>query len=253
MVDFDCIGDTEEGDDFSDYELNSIKESPENNKGIFENSNLDELAEETDLKNLQYKTKSSYELKDFVKLTTFVLDEVPTFTSKDYHFDFTLNGNLTRDLPKMSFDAKLSVSQIKNKSVICKFNIKEEKRADLNCDVDFDEYKNEYKEFSFKVTTIDHDDQSIFLTRINEVRLVHEEKKNYTAIIIIVVVIVVVAAGGISAGIYLYKKKKKIPNEENNQNNNNLNNNNDNNQNNLESNSNTNRPITYTNQGPKSS
>ena len=253
MVDFDCIGDTEEGDDFSDYDLNSIKESPENNKGIFENSNLDELAEETDLKNLQYKTKSSYELKDFVKLTTFVLDEVPTFTSKDYHFDFSLSGNLTRDLPKMSFDAKLSVSQIKNKSVICKFNVKEEKRADLNCDVDFEEYKNEHKEFSFKVTTIDHDDQSIFLTRINEVRLVHEEKKNYTAIIIIVVVIVVVAAGGISAGVYLYKKKKKIPNEENNQNNNNQNVNNGNNQNNLESNSNTNRPITYTNRGPESS
>ena len=153
----------------------------------------------------------------------------------------------------MSFDAKLSVSQIKNKSVICKFNVKEEKRADLNCDVDFEEYKNEHKEFSFKVTTIDHDDQSIFLTRINEVRLVHEEKKNYTAIIIIVVVIVVVAAGGISAGVYLYKKKKKIPNEENNQNNNNQNVNNGNNQNNLESNSNTNRPITYTNRGPESS
>ena len=259
MVDFDCIGDTEEGDDFSDYDLNSIKESPENNKGVFENSNLDELAEETDLKNLQFKLKSSYELKDFVKLTTFVLDTVPTFTSKDYHFVFTLNGNLTRNLSKMSFDAKLSVSQIKNKSVICKFNVKEEKQADLNCDVDFEEYKNEYSEFSFKVTTIDHNDESIFLTRINEVRLVHEEKKNYTAIIIIVVVIVVAAAGIIS-GVIIYKKKKKIiPNEENNQNNNNdinnQNNNNDiNNQNNNNNESNhTNQPISYSIKGAETS
>lgn len=217
MVDFDCIGDTEEGDDFSDYELNSIKESPENNKGIFENSNLDELAEETDLKNLQYKLKSSYQLKDFVKLTTFALDEVPTFTSNDYHFVFTLNGNLTRNLPKMSFDAKLSVSQIKNKSVICKFNVKEEKRGDLNCDVDFEEYKDEHTEFSFKVTTIDHDGESIFLTRINEVTLVHEEKKSYTTIIIIVIVIAVLVIAGISIGIFLYKKKKKMGNKENNQ------------------------------------
>ena len=219
MVDYDCIGDTEEEDDFSDYELNSIKESTENNEGIFENSNLDELAEETDLKNLQFKHKTSYELKDFVKLTTFILDEVPTFTSEDYHFEFTLNGKINRNLPKMSFDAKLSVSQIKNKSFICIFNVKEEKQADLNCDIDFEEYKNEFSEFSFKATTIKHDDDSFFLTRINEVRLVHEEKEKKNIIIfIIIAIIAVLVIAGIIFGICLYKKKKKLKNGENNPN-----------------------------------
>jgi hypothetical protein len=68
LVDFDCIGDTEENEDLSHYDLNSIKESEENNSQVFQGSNLDELAEKTDLQNLATKTKSTFELKNFLKL-----------------------------------------------------------------------------------------------------------------------------------------------------------------------------------------
>ena len=227
LVDFDCIGDTEENEDLSHYDLNSIKESEENNSQVFQGSNLDELAEKTDLQNLATKTKSTFELKNFLKLSTFALDEVKEIKSEDYHFDFTLTGKLDKDLAIRTMDIKLPLNKIKGKYVDCKFDIKEERKADLKCDLNLDEYKSEYTEFSFKATEIGTEDEPIFLARINDVKLVHEEKKkSYVVIIVIVVVIVVLAAAGVGVGIYLYKRKKNVDNNidsNNNQNNNNAN------------------------------
>ena len=122
-------------------------------------------------------------------------------------------------------DIKLPLNKIKGKNVDCKFYIKEERNADLKCDLNLDEYKAEYTEFSFKATEIGTEDEPIFLARINDVKLVHEKKKkSYVVIIVIVVVIVVLAAVGVGVGIYLYKRKKNVDNNidsNNNQNNNN--------------------------------
>ena len=208
IADFDCIGDTNEDEDLSDYELNGIKESTENNTNLFQESNLDELVEKTDLKNLDKKEKTTFELKNFVATTTFSLDEFKDIICKDYHFDFTLNGKINRELKKTSFDVKLPINQIKNKYVNCNFNIKENRTADLKCDFSLKEYKNDYSEFSFKVTSYETEDMNIYFASINEVKLISEPKKKKSYLIIIIVVsIVVLLCIGIGIRICFLKRK----------------------------------------------
>ena len=216
LVDFDCIGDTNEEEDLSEYDLNAIEESPDDN--IFEGSNVNELAQATDLKNLANKEKSSFELKNYIDLVVFNPNEVNNITSKDYHFDLTLNGKLNKDLQEQSLNVQIPLNQIQNKKVGCTFNIKADKNAELKCDLDFKEYEDSYKIFSLKVTEItDSSDTTIYLSRINEAKLIHEEKdKDHTVLIVVLVVVgVVVIAGGTVGGIFLYKRYKRKKSENN--------------------------------------
>jgi hypothetical protein len=174
LVDFDCIGDTNEEEDLSEYDLNAIEESPDDN--IFEGSNLNELAQSTDLKNLGNKNKTSFELKNYIDLVVFNPNEVNNITSKDYHFDLTLSGKLNKDLQEQSLNVQIPLNQIQDKKVGCTFNIKTDRNADLSCDLNLEEYKvNNFTTFSLKVTEIkDSSDTPIYLSRINEAKLIHE-------------------------------------------------------------------------------
>ena len=99
IADFDCIGDLEEKEELTEYNLASIEESSENNStGKFESSNLNDLVKETDLSTLGTKTETTFKINDFTEYNVFNLDNVKNITSKDYHFDFTLNGNLKKEL-----------------------------------------------------------------------------------------------------------------------------------------------------------
>ena len=90
----------------------------------------------------------------------------------------------------------------------------------MNCDLNFDEYKDNFKEFSLKVTEIkDSSGTPVYLSRINEAKLIHEEegeepkveeedKKDNAGLIAGVVVAGVVVIGGTVLGILLYKRHK---------------------------------------------
>ena len=176
VVDFDCIGDTEEEEDLSEYDLNGIEESKDTNTSIFEESNLNDLVQTTDLSSLALKTKPSFDLKSFIGLAIFSPDEVNNITSEDYHFNLKLNGKLNQDLQEQSLNVQIPLNQIKDKKVGCTFNIKTDRNADLSCDLNLEEYKvNNYTQFSLKVTEIkDSSDTPIYLSRINEAKLIHE-------------------------------------------------------------------------------
>lgn len=212
IVDYDCIGDLKENYNLSEYKLNKIEESSSDNEKLLGSSNLDELASKTDLENIDKKLKTEYDLKSFIKLTTFSLNEAKTITSPDYHFDFTLEGKLNRKLEAATINAQIPLSNIKDKKVECKFNIKENKEADLSCDINLEEYK-EYNQFSFKVTEIGSNENPIYLSRINEITLitVNEKKKDYKIIIIICVIVGVIIIS-IVVGIIIFKMKKAKPN-----------------------------------------
>ena len=160
IVDYDCIGNLVENYNLSKYQLQKIEESSRDNENLLGNSNLDELASETDLENINKKTKTNYDLEAFIKLTTFSLDEIKSITSTDYHFEFTLKGKLNRNLEVGTINAQIPLSQIKDKKVECKFNIKENNKAELSCDINLEEYKD-YNKFSFKVTEIGSNENPI--------------------------------------------------------------------------------------------
>ena len=172
-----------------------------------------------------------------MKIVTFSLNETKNFTSKNNKFKFTLEGKIDKQLNSTSFKAEIPILQIKKKKVSCDFIIKNDQKAELKCDLDFTEYKQEYSEYNFKVTTIENNDNSIFLARINEISLINglneeEEKNNKVLIIVLSVVITATVGIGVGVFIYIYLKRKKLKNIEANNDtvnhnlNNNINNNN---------------------------
>ena len=229
IADFDCIGDAEEeeNDVLSEYDLNGIEESNENNNtGVLENSDLNDLVEKTDLSSLEVKLKPSYRLNNYLETVTFSLDEIKNFTSENYYFNFTLNGKLNKNLSEEILDIEIPLNQIPNKNIECKFNIKQNRKAILQCDFNLVNYKKDFKIFSLKTTEISNSkNNQIFLSKINEVKFIHldneetqteteeeEDKDNdnkTTIIVVSVVVSVVVVAAGISVGIFLYRRYKK--------------------------------------------
>ena len=215
IADFDCIGDVEEEGELNGYNLESIQESPENNNtGVFERSNLDNLVKYTDLSTLGEKEETTFKLENYLNSVIFNFNGTNSIKSKDYNFDFTLNGKLNKELKEDSFDVEIPLNQILNKNVSCTFNIKANQNADLKCNFNLEQYKNNFKQFSLKVTEVcDSSNNPIFLSRINELKLIHEDNDEYNDINIAVIVgsvvaSVVVAGAGIGIGVYLYKAHK---------------------------------------------
>ena len=171
---------------------------------------------------MHLKNKTTFTLEEIINLAIFNLDEVKNITSNNYHFDFTLDGKLNKDLNEQSFDVKIPLNKIEDKTVQCKFNIKTNKTASLKCDFNLEEYKNTYQNFSLKVTEVsDTSNTPIYLSRINEVNLIHEENgkeeeeeddddgnKKVIIIVVVVVVSVAVVSGGSGLGFFLYRRKK---------------------------------------------
>ena len=223
MVEFKCMvnGTEEDNEELSKSKLNNIEDEENGNSGVLGNSNLNDLVAETDIENLDKKEKPSYTVANFLKTVTFSInkEDLHEQNSNDYKYDFTINGKLNKELSPMSFEAQLALAEVKDKKADCIFNVKENKTADLNCKVNLAEYKGQFDTFSFKVAEIGPDENPIYLAKINEILLTHQEKKkkNYTVLIVcLVIAFVLVSGGAVGLIIYCIKKKKKSLNAQNN-------------------------------------
>ena len=113
----------------------------------------------------------------------------------------------------LTIDFNLSVAEIKGKYANCKFEIKENKNANLDCYLNIEDYKD-YKNLSFKTATVDFEEKSIFLDSIHEIYLFNnysEKDKNKNKILIIICSIFgpIILIGIVILIIILIKKKKK--------------------------------------------
>ena len=111
-----------------------------------------------------------------------------------------------------------------NKPAECDFNIRDNQKADIKCNINLENYK-EYKEFTFKTIEIGLENQvgSIFLNRFNEIKLVYNEKKvdenkkktDYLKIILIIIAVILVVI--IVIFIFVLKKvlSKKVTDNQN--------------------------------------
>ena len=170
------------------------------------------MVEDTDLSTLAERINTNFTLESFMDSAIFNFGKANDIKSKDFHFDFTLNGKLNLDLTPESINVQIPLKQIKNSSVSCTFNILEDKKANLKCNLNLEEYKDKYKEFSLKVTeTKSETNPPIYLSRINEIKLIHEDEDDGVQVGVIigcVVGSVAVVGVGIGIGIYLHKAHK---------------------------------------------
>ena len=217
LIDYYCLGNRTGKDETKENEITlknveMSKDDNEENTEFIQNSNFEDMISELNLAEIKDKDVSSFTLKMFDDITVFEMDEVANQISEDYKFDFTISGQINRELEPDTIKANFKLIGIVNKTADCEFNIKENQTADIKCYVDLKNYKDK-EPFRFKTIEFKYKESSIFLNRFNEIKLVHQEKKpNIWKIILIVaacilfLIIIIIAI----ILIRIFLKKRKI-------------------------------------------
>lgn len=221
LVEYECIGNSTEDENWEEYQLDDIKEgNSEENGNSLKNSNLNdfvkELKEENKFNEIE-KTQPSFTYEDLIKIVIFQMKEkIESIQAKDYKFDFKIEGSLNKPITseKIKLERQFDLAEISTK-VKCVFNVEVDSKADLSCNFDVSNYKD-IKTFSFKTSQINTEDNEIYLAKLNDIVLMNTEEKkddNKTVIIVVSVVCAVVGAGLIALGTYcLVRKLKAVKN-----------------------------------------
>ena len=136
LVEYNCLGNTKEKDNLTNYNLNNIEES--NNTEFIENTNLDELISNTELEKLKDKHNSSYTNENLLKTVVFEMNNLRPLIFDNKQINFTLEGKINKKLESNKINTNIQLLEIKNKTANCTFNIKEEQKANLNCIINID-------------------------------------------------------------------------------------------------------------------
>ena len=82
---------------------------------FLENSNFEEMISKLNLDDIKNKDTSSFTLKMFNNIIEFEMDEVVDQISKNYTFDFNINGKINKELNPDSIHTSLKLKIKTNK------------------------------------------------------------------------------------------------------------------------------------------
>ena len=193
LIDYYCFANRTGQDEIreSDIRLKRIEishDDNEENSEFIEFSNFEDMISNLNLSELMDKDTSSFTLKKFNNVTVFEMDEVADQKSENFTFDFIIHGRINKVLEPDTIQTKFELRRIKNILADCEFNIRENQTADLRCHVNLEEYK-EKEVFKFRTIEFQYKGSTIYLNRINEINLIHEEKEEKSNTLITVIII----------------------------------------------------------------
>ena len=226
MIDYECLANITKDEDLSNYNLGGIEEG--DNEGVLKKSNLNTLTEGKTMEDF-IKAEPSFTEDNLQQYVIFKMNEVPNPKAINYKFDFTIEGQLTKQINIGNSEQELELNEIEDK-VNCNFIVENEMKAKLKCGLDINKYQT-LNTFSFKTSEIKTDNNDIFIPKLDEVLLTNDikeeeeekdndedkkdkkDKKNYTGIIIgCVIGGVVIISAAIVLTICLVKRAKKQDN-----------------------------------------
>jgi hypothetical protein len=170
MVDYECIGNNSNNDNLNNYKLSKINEG--DNDGILKKSNLEKFENVGDIANKEYP---SYTIKNLANTIVFNIDKIENQTSENYIFDFKIDGKLDKEMKPIVFGTQLDLNEIEDK-INCNFEVEKYNNANLNCSLNIEKYKD-IDIFSFKTLNISNNEREIYLSRIDEIKLINGDKK----------------------------------------------------------------------------
>jgi hypothetical protein len=170
MVDYECIGNNSNNDNLNNYKLSKINEG--DNDGILKKSNLEKFENVGDIANKEYP---SYTIKNLANTIVFNIDKIENQTSENYIFDFKIDGKLDKEMKPIVFGTQLDLNEIEDK-IKCNFEVEKYNNANLNCSLNIEKYKD-IDIFSFKTLNISNNEREIYLSRIDEIKLINGDKK----------------------------------------------------------------------------
>ena len=169
MVDYECIGNNSNNYNLTNYKLNKIIEG--DNDGLLKKSNLEGFENVGDIANKEYPT---YTIRNLTNTIVFNINQMENQTSENFTFDFRIDGKLDKDMEPIKFDTLLDLNEIEDK-INCNFEVEKYNNASLDCILNIEKYKD-YDIFSFKTLNIFHNEREIYLSRIDEIKLINGDK-----------------------------------------------------------------------------
>ena len=193
IVEYECIGDSN-GTDLSNSTLEDIDVGDDT-------SNLEELKSSKDLLQIEHGPTIEFQM-----------DNIKNQTSNEYNFYFKIDGKIDDNLNDTEIHLKLKMNEI-NESSSCIFIIAKNKKANLNCNLNVENYKD-VKLLTFNTTKVSNGDEyNISFVDLNKVYLINEgssktNKKNAEVLAIIITVTSIIVVVGIIIAYYCLKRSK---------------------------------------------
>ena len=204
IVEYECIGDAT-NTNLTGYVLDDIDVGNDS-------SNLEELK----------SSKNLMELENSWPTIEFSMDEIKNQTSKNYNFNFTINGKIdyANNFTDKVILKELKMNEIK-KSSNCSFKIGKNRNANLNCELNTKEYKN-IKSLTFNETKIEYEEgnekYNISFTNLNKVYLINEAKlqvretkksKNNVGLIIgLIIGGIIIVIASVLVSVFCFRRKR---------------------------------------------
>ena len=161
------------------------------------------------------KKVPEFTIVELLRYATFEINEIQNITSKNYLFDFKIEGKINKEISTKSIDSELELNEIEERAT-CKFIIEEDKKANLKCNINIKNHKDQ-KTFTFKTLEINTEENDIYLARIDEILLIYEgkEKKDFRFLVIILVVVGGLINIGVIITLIICLARKKAKNNPN--------------------------------------
>ena len=123
------------------------------------------------------KWNKTFDLKNLNEIITFKSDNIGNITFENNIFDFSLNGNINKDINPTIINGSLKLNEIKDRNADCELDIKENQNAQLNCSLNLENSEN-HEVISFKSLELKNKENSIILENFENLKLINKIKNN---------------------------------------------------------------------------
>ena len=116
-------------------------------------------------------------MKNLDEIITFKSDNIGNITFENNVFNFSLNGNIDKDIKPKIINGSLKLNEIKDRNADCELDIKENQNAQLNCNINLENSEN-HEVISFKSLELKNKENSIVLDKFENLKLINKINKN---------------------------------------------------------------------------
>ncbi len=179
IIEYECKGKitNENNLTLNNIELEDIQQNKSDNEEFIINSSLEELINDKNIDELTNETRT-FDLKNLDEIITFKSDNIGNITFENNVFNFSLNGNIDKEIEPKIIKGSLKLNEIKDKTADCELEIKENKNAQLNCNINLENTEN-HEFISFKSLELkSKENNSIILENFENLKLVNKIKNN---------------------------------------------------------------------------
>ena len=179
IIEYECKGmiTNENSLTLNDIQLEDIHQKKSDNEEFIINSSLEELIHDKNIDELTNE-RSTFDLENLGEIITFKSDNIGNITFENNVFNFSLNGNIYKEIEPKIIKGSLKLNEIKDKTADCELEIKENKNAQLNCNINLENTEN-HEFISFKSLELKNkENNSIILENFENLKLVNKIKNN---------------------------------------------------------------------------